>query len=78
MRFAQKLDLPDAVDDHIAAAKIRKISGAESDAVRQIRCGIAQILYFARELLHIFVDKYQLVRNTLHGERVGNMRADMA
>ncbi len=52
-----------------------KIPGLKADAVREIRCGIAQILYFACELLCVFVDQYQLVRNTLYGERVSDMRA---
>lgn len=51
VRFAEKLDLSNTVDDHVAFAEIGKLPGLKADAVREIRCGIAQILYFACELL---------------------------
>ena len=75
VRFAEKLDLSNTVDDHVAFAEIGKLPGLKADAVREIRCGIAQILYFACELLCVFVDQYQFVCNTLYGERVSDMRA---
>ena len=78
MRLIQQLDLAHAVDDHVARAKIREIACADRDPVRQIRCRIAQVLYLARELLRVFVDEDQLVRDALYRQRVRGVRAHMA
>ena len=77
VRFAEKLNLSHAVDDHVAFAEIGKLSGTKDNAVRQIRRGVAQVLYLACELPRIFIDEYQLVRNALHRERISDMRADV-
>ena len=78
MRLAQKLNFADAVDDHIALAKVCEIARANRHPVRKIRCRVAEVLYLTGELLLVFVDQYQLVRNALHCERVGDVRAHMA
>ena len=78
VRLAQKLDFADAVDDHVTFAKIREIARANRHPVRKIRCRVAEVLYLTGELLLVFVDQYQLVRNALHCERVGDVRAHMA
>ncbi len=60
---AQKVDLADAVDDDIALAEVREVTGAHTDAVGHVGDGVAQVLYFAGELLILEVDEDQLVRN---------------
>lgn len=78
VRLIQQLDLAHAVDDHVARAEIREIACADRDPVRQIRCRVAQVLYLARELLRVFVDEDQLVRDALYRQRVRGVRAHMA
>ena len=78
MRLAQELDFADAVDNYVALAKIREIARANRHPVRKIRRCVAEVLYLTGELLLVFVDQYQLVRNALHCERVGDVRAHMA
>ena len=39
---------------------------------------VAQVLYLARELLRVFVDEDQLVRDALYRQRVRGVRAHMA
>ena len=75
---AQKVDLADAVDDDIALAEVREVTGAHTDAVGHVGDGVAQVLHFAGELLILEVDEDQLVRNALNGEGIGDMRAHVA
>ena len=78
MCAAQQLDLADAVDDDVARAEVSEVTGADGDAVGQIRDGVAQVLHLARELLLVLVDEQQLVRDALDRQRVGDVRADVA
>ena len=75
VRFPEKIDLSNAVDDHVTFTEIGKLSGTKDNAVWQICRGVAQVLYLACELLCVFVNEYQLVRNALYGERVSDVRA---
>ena len=77
MRAAQQLDLADAVDDDVARAEVSEVTGADGDAVGQIRDGVAQVLHLARELLLVLVDEHQLIRDALDRQRVGDVRADV-
>ena len=77
MCAAQQLDLADAVDDDVARAEVSEVTGADGDAVGQIRDGVAQVLHLARELLLVLVDEHQLVRDALDRQRVGDVRADV-
>ena len=78
MCAAQQLDLADAVDDDVARAEVGEVTGADGDAVGQIRDGVAQVLHLARELLLVLVDEHQLIRDALDRQRVGDVRADVA
>ena len=78
MCAAQQLDLADAVDDDVARAEVGEVTGADGDAVGQIRDGVAQVLHLARELLLVLVDENQLVRDALDRQRVSDVRADVA
>ena len=78
MRAAQQLDLADAVDDDVARAEVSEVTGADGDAVGQIRDGVAQVLHLARELLLVLVDEQKLVRDALDCQRVSDVRADVA
>ena len=78
VRLAQELDFADAVDNYVALAKVCEIARANRHPVRKIRCRVAEVLYLTCQLLLVFVDQYQLVRNALHCERVGDVRAYMA
>ena len=78
MRAAQQLDLADAVDDDVARAEVGEVTGADGDAVGQIRDGVAQVLHLARELLLVLVDEHQLIRDALDRQRVSDVRADVA
>lgn len=77
MRAAQQVDLADAVDDDVARAEVSEVTGADGDAVGQIRDGVAQVLHLARELLLVLVDEHQLVRDALDRQSVSHMCADM-
>ena len=77
MCAAQQLDLADAVDDDVARAEVSEVTGADGDAVGQIRDGVAQVLHLARELLLVLVDEHQLIRDALDRQRVGDVRADV-
>ena len=78
MCAAQQLDLADAVDDDVARAEVGEVTGADGDAVGQIRDGVAQVLYLACELLLVLVDEHQLIRDALDRQRVSDVRADVA
>ena len=78
MRAAQQLDLADAVDDDVARAEVGEVTGADGDAVGQIRDGVAQVLYLACEFLLVLVDEHQLIRDALDRQRVSDVRADVA
>ena len=77
MRAAQKFDLANAVDDHVAYAQIGEAAAADLDAVRHIRDCVAQILHFTCKLLLVLIDEHQLIRNALDRQSVSHMCADM-
>ena len=54
-----------------------EVTGADGDAVGQIRDSVAQVLHLARELLLVLVDEHKLVRDALDRQRVGDVRADV-
>ena len=78
VRLAQKLNFADAVDNYVALAKVCEIARANRHPVRKIRRCVAEVLYLTCQLLLVFVDQYQLVRNALYREGVGDVRAHMA
>ena len=78
MGAAEQLDLTHAVDDHIAHAQLGEITGADGDAVRQIRRGVPQVLHLAGQLLPVLIHQHQLIGDALHRQRIGHMGAHMA
>ena len=78
VRLAQKLNFADAVDNYVALAKVCEIARANRHPVRKIRRCVAEVLYLTCQLLLVFVDQHQLVRNALYREGVGDVRAHMA